>query len=43
VNVVDGRLTIGNAPGSSNNKISFIEINEVENLISQNTPKTSTQ
>jgi hypothetical protein len=35
VNVTDGRLTIGHAPGSSNNKISFVEINEVENLITQ--------
>lgn len=35
VNVTDGRLTINHAPGSSNNKISFVEINEVENLITQ--------
>ena len=35
VNVVDGRLTIGNAPTSTNNKITFIEIHEVENLLTQ--------
>lgn len=35
VNVVDGRLTIGNTPNSSNNKISFIEVHEVENLLTQ--------
>lgn len=35
VTVNDGRLTITNAPGSSNNKICFIEVTEVETLLTQ--------
>jgi hypothetical protein len=33
VTVTDGRLTINNAPGSSNNKLCFVEITEIENLL----------
>lgn len=35
VTVTDGRLSITNAPGSSNNKLCFIEVTEVENLLTQ--------
>lgn len=35
VNVPDGRLTIGHTPIASNNKLCFIEITEVENLLAQ--------
>jgi hypothetical protein len=35
VTVSDGRLTIGNTPTSSNNKLCFIEVTEVENLLTQ--------
>lgn len=35
ITVKDGRLTIANAPDSSNNKLSFIEITEDENLLTQ--------
>lgn len=35
ITVNDGRLTIANAPGSSNNKICFIEVTEVETLLTQ--------
>lgn len=35
VSVSDGRLTVSNGPGSSNNKISFIEVSELENLLTQ--------
>ncbi len=35
VAVNDGRLTIANAPGSSNNKLCFIEVTEVETLLTQ--------
>jgi hypothetical protein len=35
VAVNDGRLTISAAPGSSNNKICFLEITEVETLLTQ--------
>jgi hypothetical protein len=35
VNVSDGRLGIGHAPMSSNNKLCFIEITEVETLLAQ--------
>lgn len=35
VNVHDGRLSIGHLPGSSNNKLCFIEVTEVENLLAQ--------
>jgi hypothetical protein len=31
--VTDGRLTIGHAPGSSNNKLCFIEVTEIENSL----------
>ena len=35
VTVNDGRLTLANAPGSSNNKLCFIEVTEVETLLTQ--------
>lgn len=35
VTVNDGRLTIANAPGSLNNKLCFIEVTEVETLLTQ--------
>ena len=35
VSVSDGRLTVSNGPTSSNNKVSFIEITELENLLTQ--------
>ncbi|HTD66566.1 MAG TPA: hypothetical protein VK846_08565, partial [Candidatus Limnocylindria bacterium] len=35
VQVADGRLTIGGTPGSTNNKLCFIEVTEVENLLTQ--------
>lgn len=35
VAVKDGRLTIGNTPSSSNNKLCFIEIKEQETLVSR--------
>ena len=35
VTVNDGRLTIANTPNSSNNKICFIEVTEVETLLTQ--------
>jgi hypothetical protein len=35
VNVADGRLTVSGTPGSSNNKVSFLEITESQSLISQ--------
>jgi hypothetical protein len=35
VTVSDGRLTIGNTTGSSNNKLCFIEVTEVETLLTQ--------
>jgi hypothetical protein len=35
VNVVDGRLTVAGTRGSSNNKLSFIEVTEAESLFTQ--------
>jgi len=35
VNLADGRLSIGHTPIASNNKLCFIEITEVENLLAQ--------
>ena len=35
VAVQDGRLTVANAPGASNNKLCFIEVTEVETLLTQ--------
>ena len=35
VAVQDGRLTIANVPGSSNNKLCFLEVTEVETLLTQ--------
>ncbi len=35
VNVADGRLSLGHTPIASNNKVCFIEITEVENLLAQ--------
>ena len=35
VSVSDGRLTISNGPSSSNNKLTLIEVTELENLLTQ--------
>ena len=35
VSVIDGRLTISNGPSSSNNKLTLIEVTELENLLTQ--------
>ena len=35
VSVSDGRLTISNGPNSSNNKLTLIEVTELENLLTQ--------
>lgn len=42
VAVTDGRLTVSNAPGASNNKINFIEIAAVEESTPVNTSATPT-
>lgn len=36
VEVKDGRLTIGNSPDASNNKLCFVEVAEIETLLTKN-------